>query len=139
MIDFTQICIAVITGVFTLATILIPLWLNSKMNDKQAAIVIGNAVKNSLGEMQQATEAMIQSAKIHATIPGVTPTLAVGIQYVLDHAGDEMKRFNITPEAIADKITAQVGLANIATNQAVAANSLPIVPGPLDAVPVVKS
>jgi hypothetical protein len=35
------------------------------------------------------------------------------VQYVLDHAGAEATRLNLTPIAIADKINAQIGLAKI--------------------------
>ena len=59
--------------------------------------------------------------------------MAAGVQYVLDNAGDEAARLGITQEKIASKIDAQIGLANIVTNQATAASAAPS-PAPLDPV-----
>ena len=52
--------------------------------------------------------------------------LAPGVQYVLDHAGSEAERFGLTPESIADKIVAQLGLKNMETNLAITAAATPV-------------
>ena len=98
--------------------------------------VLGQAVKNSLGAMQQASTLAAQELRPHVSIRGVPDSLTPGVQYVLDHAGPEAARFGITPAAIADKVVAQIGLAQIAANVAVAASASPKVPDPLGPVPV---
>ena len=81
--------------------------------------------------MQQASTEAALALGPHCSIRGVPDSLAPGVQYVLDHAGVEAERFGISPAAIADKVVAQIGLAQIATNQAVAASASPKVPDPL--------
>ena len=122
--DLTGIIVAVIGGVFSIAALVVGAWISSRMKDAQSAAVLGAAVKNALGAMQQAAAGVITAQHPTITIPpmpGASPQLAVGVQYVLDHAGEEAARFGVTPGAIADKINAQVGLANIASNIATAA------------------
>lgn len=120
-IDLTQILLSIIALIGTILGIVIPVWLNRKMNDKQAAATLANAIVNGVGKMQQTAVDAVTVLNPQVNIPGITPKMAAGVQYVLDHAGDEAKRFGITPEAIADKLDAKIGLVNIATNQAVAA------------------
>jgi hypothetical protein len=130
-IDLTQILITIIGGVFTIVTAVIGAWLtyivNKNINDKQAALAVSNAVKNSLGKIQQAGQALaegeVQQLHPHLNVPEY---LAPGVQYVLDHAGTEAARFNLTPEAIADKITAQLGLKNMETNLAITQAATPM-------------
>ena len=133
--DLTGIIVAVIGGVFSVATIVVGAWISSRMKDAQAASVLGAAVKNALGAMQQATQGAVTAQRPTVTLPllASVPQLAVGVQYVLDHAGAEATRFGITPIAIADKINAQIGLANIASNIATAASVGPTVT-PLTAI-----
>ena len=123
-------------GIFSIIGIVFAWWLQNHMKDQQAALTVANAVKNSLGAMQQAATAGIQAARPSIALPpGAPPQLATGLQYALDNAGDEAKRLGITPEVLAQKITAQVGLANIATNIAVAGNATSAVPAALDPTP----
>jgi hypothetical protein len=103
-------------------------------------------VTNSLGAMQQAAEGSVISGHPQILLTGVSPALGVGVQYVMDHAGDEAARFGITPASIADKINARVGLASIASNpgsrpgQAIATAASPSpTPKPLDPLPPVPS
>lgn len=135
ILDLTGIATAVIAGVFSVLAIVLPLLINARIKDSQAAATLGAAVRNSLGAMQIATEGVLTN--LHPTIalpviPGAPPQLASGVQYVLDHAGTEAARFGITPAAIADKINAQIGLDNIAANIAVAVAPLK----PVNMVPV---
>lgn len=132
-VDLTGIAVSIIGGIFTIIGIVFTAWLQSHMKDQAAAVTLGNAVKNSLGAMQQAATKAVVVMNPQARIPGLSQQGQVGLQYVLDHAGDEAKRLGITPDAIADKINAQVGLANIATNTATASSPAP---SPLPLAPV---
>jgi hypothetical protein len=133
-IDLTGIAVSAIAGIFGVVGPVFLYWLQSHMKDKQAADVLEAAVTNSLGAMQQAAEAGVESANPHILVAGVSPAIGVGVQYVMDHAGDEAGRFGITPASIADKINARVGLASIASNIATAASPAPT-PKPLDPLP----
>lgn len=129
-IDLTGIA----TAIISVAGSIFLWWLQSHMKDKQAAQVIGNAISNSIGILQQVAE---KSTTLHSvTIPGVSPALAPAVQYVLDNAGPELKRFSeITPVTIASKVEAKVGLKAIDANIAIAASPAPELPHPLDPVP----
>lgn len=124
MIDLTGIASAIIAGVFTIAAVVVPLIIQSHMKDKQAAAVVSNAVVNALGAIKQATI----EGKLPPIIPGVPPRLAEGVRYVNDHAGAEADRIGLTPELIADKISAKAGLQALAADVAVA--SAPPISGP---------
>ena len=129
--DLTGLATAVIAGVFSILAIVVPMLISAHMKDKQAAEVLGAAVRNSLGALQQASTAMVQESAPHVVLRGVPESLAPGVAYVLLHAGDEAARFGITADAIASKVAAQVGLAAIATNIAVAGSPQPLIPDPL--------
>ena len=133
-VDLTGVAVAATGGFFSVLGIVISLWLSNHIKNQTDAATISNAVKNSLGAIQQAATSQIQV--FHPQIPNVPASLAPGVQYVIDHAGDEMKRAGITPEAVASKIEAQVGLANIANNIAVSSNATPVVMEPLAPSPV---
>ena len=126
-VDLTGIACALIAGVFSILSIVLPMMINARIKDAQAADTLGTAVKNSLGALQQASIAAAKGIKpIAVSLPsGVPPELATGVQYVLDHAGPEAARFGITPEAIASKISAQIGLVSIAQSAPAAAATLP--------------
>lgn len=97
--------------------------------------MLETALGNALGKMQQATDAEIATADaLHPTINN--PLVAVGVKYALDHAGEAVERFDLTPDALADKIEARLGVKAIETNLAVAGSALPLAPAPLDPVPV---
>jgi hypothetical protein len=135
-IDLTGVLVALIGGVFSVVTLVVGAWINARMKDSAASATLGAAVKNSLGAMQRASEAAVLDAHPSVRVPGVPAELQVPVQYVLDHAGPEAARFGITPFDIAGKVDAQIGLAAIATNQAVAASPSPLVPPPLGPVPL---
>lgn len=121
-VDLTGIAVSVIGGVFTIIGIVFPVWLQAHMKDQAAAVTVANAVKNSLGAMQQAATRAVTVMNPQARIPGLSNQMQVGLQYALDHAGDEAARLGITPAALADKINAQVGLTEIASNVASASS-----------------
>jgi type II secretory pathway pseudopilin PulG len=115
MIDFTQVVIAIVGGILSIAGSVFLAWLSSHMKDQAAAATIGSAVNNALGAVQQAVDAGITTHPLQATIPGITPAAAAGVQYVLDNAGPELSRFaDVTPSSIAEKIDAKIGLAKLA-------------------------
>jgi type II secretory pathway pseudopilin PulG len=136
IIDLTELMLALVAGVFSILGPVAAYWFTQHIKDQQAADVVQNAVRNALGAMQQAAEAGIKATHPNIMLPpGTPPKLATGVQYVLDHAGGEADRLGIDTSAIADKINAQIGLKNIATNEAIAASPLPPMPKPLDPVP----
>lgn len=120
-IEWTPIIVALMGGIFSIIGMVATAIVNKNFKDAAAAATLNNAVKNSLGAIEQATDEAVRKAAPHTAIPGVTPQMAVGIQYTLDHAGAEAARFGITPAAIADKINAQIGLAKIAVAEGQAA------------------
>lgn len=134
-IDLTGICLTIVTGIFGLLSLFVKQWLDKK----QASETLGAAVRNSLGALQQAATETIIATHPSVFIPGVPAELQVPVRYVLDHAGTEMKTLNIVAPMIAEKVAAQIGLAQIAQNLAVAGSASPVVPDPLGPVPVVKS
>lgn len=133
-VDLTSVINTVIVGVVGVASTVFLAWLQSHMKDKQAAAVVSTAVQNSLGAIQQAGTAYVTSLSPQVRMPGVSPELALGVQYVLNNAGPEMQRLGITPEGVAAKIAARIGLANVQTNLAATSSATPAVAKPLDPV-----
>ena len=114
-IDLTQILITVIGGAFAIINAVFLAWLQRHMKDKAAAVTLATAISNSLGAIQQAATTGVTLSKPTVAVPaGVSPQLAIGVQYVLDHAGDEATWLGITPASIAGKIDAKQGLQTIA-------------------------
>lgn len=130
-VNLTTLLASVITGIFGILAVVIPVWVNKKINDQSAALAINNAVKNSLGALQQAAqgEAVLLNPQVH--IPNVAAPLVPAVQYVLDHVGTEMQRLGITPEAVASKVSAQIGLSAIEHNLALTASPAAEAPPPL--------
>jgi hypothetical protein len=140
MIDYTTVAAQAAVFVLSLASTVFLAWLRSHMKDKQAAAVIGAAITNAIGSVEQATVAGLKSHPLQAQIPGITPASAAGVQYVLDNATVELARYtNITPTLIASKIDAKLGLAGVAANLAVANSNTPVVPAPIGPVPVTQA
>lgn len=109
-IDFTAIILALIGGAFTIVGAIATAVINSRMKDDSSKETIRAAVQNALGAMEMATKGLVKDIKPEVQLLGVTPKMQTGVQYVLDHAGDELARFGITPAAVADKLVAQIGL-----------------------------
>lgn len=124
--DFTPIVVAVVGGIFLVISTVATAMVNSHMKDTQAAATLNAAIGNSLGAVQNAVDAGIRSHPLQATIPGITPELAAGVQYGIDHAGEEAARLGVTPAAIADKISARLGLVKMAA-------TVPVIPPTPDA------
>jgi hypothetical protein len=137
VVDLTGIACSVIAGAFSLLSVLLPLLINARIKDKQAADALCTAVRNSLGAMQQSATMAAHILHPEASISGIPVTLQPAVAYVLEHAGAEADRLGVTPERIASKVQAQIGLQEIKTNVAVASSPVPIVPDPLGPVPVV--
>lgn len=128
-LDLTGIAVTVIAGVFGIATPVALLWIQSHIKDQAAAATLAAAVKNSLGAIQQAATAGVVVASPSVSLPASTPPgIVVGVQYALDHAGDEAKRLGITQEMIASKVNAAIGLANIDATVAAKVPGAPAVP-----------
>lgn len=132
-IDLTQIIVTVVGGVFSVLGIILTAMVTKNVKDDRMRQILENALKNSLGTLQQATDDQIKKA--HFELPDVPAQLAPGVKYVLDHVPEAVERLGVTPESIAEKIDSRIGLANIQANIAIAsANNQPI-PKPLDQVP----
>lgn len=128
-VDLTGIAVAAVSGVFSILGAVLLAIVQTKIKNKQMADLLASAVKNSLGKIQQATIDQVRQAEfLHPQLP---PALAVGTQYVADHAPEALAHFGITPEAVADKIEAQIGLKEIETNIAISASATPAVVPPL--------
>lgn len=115
-VNLTEIIVSLIGLAGTCLGIWIPLYIGGKMEDKRAAEVYANAVKNSVGALVEAGKEGIRDLKPQVYIPGVPPAIQPAVQYVLDHAEEEARRVdpNLTPEKIAEKVVAQIGLTKIA-------------------------
>ncbi len=71
-IDLTGITTTVIAGIFGVLSISLPLIIQSRMKDQQAAKVLGDAVKNSLGAVQQAAQGALVPGVLRLKLPGVS-------------------------------------------------------------------
>jgi hypothetical protein len=113
-------------------------WIAKHVKDRAAANVLSKAVINSVGAAQRAAETGIRSYGTDPRVIGVPEDMRAALKYVLDHAGEEMERLNITPEAVVDKIDARIGLINVESNLATAASPAPTPPplAPVPSVPV---
>ena len=114
----------------TVAVALIPIvvaafgaWLKGHMQDQAAAAAITQALNNGLGAMQQAVQKGVTNGAVkQAGIDYVKATVPAAL--ARDPAAN-------TDALIGERLDARVGLANVATNQAIAASPLPISPAPL--------
>lgn len=133
-ISLTAIIVSLIGTAGTIIAAVAVALINQRVKDAQLALELGNAVKNAVGAVQQGTTAMVERAdpRLHGVVP---EKLVPGVQYVLDHAGEAVSRFGVTPEKVADKIVAQIGLKEIEANIAVSGSSTPALAPPLAPVP----
>lgn len=136
-VDLSPYLIALFNFILAVVGALIAAVINSKMKNQQMRDLLQSALTNALGKIQVAGDDEIEAAGLH--LPEVSPDLAVGVKYVLDHAGDAVTHFGITPEAIAEAIEARIGIQNIETNKAIAASPSPEAPSPLAPVPVTSN
>jgi hypothetical protein len=132
--DLTTVLVTVVGGIFSTLGIILTAIINKYVKDAQAREVLRNAVTNGLGILQQAAQGEVKKLDPELHLPGQLAQYAPAVQYVFDHAGDEAARFGLTPETIAEKIEAQIGLANVAHNLAVSASPAAETPRPLSPV-----
>jgi type II secretory pathway pseudopilin PulG len=129
-IDLTAVVIAVIGGVFATIRIVATYMIDKRVKDQQLREVLQAATRNALGVIQQAASGA--AVRYSPSLNGLVPShLAPGVQYVMDHAGEALRRFNITPEKVAEKIVSQAGRLEIETNIAVSGSSSPVISAPL--------
>jgi hypothetical protein len=110
--DFTPVVVAIVGGAFSVIGIVATTLINSRMKDTKDAATLTAAIGNSLGAVQNAIDAGLRSHPLQATLP-VSPSMAAGVQYVINHAGDVATRLGVSSADIADKIDARLGLAKI--------------------------
>jgi hypothetical protein len=134
-LDLTGIATAVIAGLSAILAVVIPLIMTKYMGNTAASVALKDSIANSVGAIQQAADNAIVTAKPVVTIPGVPLSLVPGVQFVLDHAGAEAARFGITPPMLADRISAQLGLAKLKVAVS-AANAAPATIVSKETVPV---
>lgn len=139
LIDLTGIAISFMAGFFGVLAVAVPSLVDRHMRRAQARDVLRHAIRSSIGALQQSGTMSGQLLAGGGDIPGVPTKLQPAVRYVMENAGAEMDLLDLTPERIAHKVLAQIGLTQIATNQAIASSAAPIVPDPLGPVPMVSA
>lgn len=122
-VDMTALINAIVMGIFSVVAAVITYVIDARMKDNTARSVLKNAIANSLGAIQKASIVAVTTAQPSVALAGIPPLVAVGVQYVLDHASDEAATLKQTPAKIAEKIIAQQGLGEIALKLASAAGT----------------
>lgn len=133
-IDLTQFAIQAIALVGTCAIAWLTKEITTHVRNQAARDVLNAALPRAVGYLQQIGEGVLSSRGLN--LPGVPASLAPAVQYMLDHAGEELDRFGISPASVADKIAAEIGQASIAANIAVNGSPSNTVVAPLAPVPV---
>ena len=137
-INFESIIIALTNQLFTIVGAVATYIINKRVRDQQLANMLSNSINYALGTVQKQVAAAGRRGDL--TITARSPEIAAGVQYVLDNAAEAVKRFEISPERIAQKIEARLGLAEIATNLAATSSpALPAMVNPLEPVPPGRS
>lgn len=132
-VDLTGIAVAAVGGFFSVLAAVLLAIIQAKIKNQQMAELLAAAVKNSLGKIQQATVDQVRQAEfLHPEMPA---RLAVGAQYVVDHAPEALAHFGITPAAVADKVEAAIGLREIENNIAISGSATTAVVPPLQPSP----
>lgn len=133
-ISFTEIIVSLISLAGVVISAIAVALINRKVQDTVLREVLSNAVKNGVGAIQQGATKMVVAAEPQLVTGLIPAKLVPGVQYVLDNAGEAVKRFGQTPEIIASKLVAQLGLGEIETNLAVSASPPPIAIPPMTPV-----
>lgn len=134
-LDLTNMLLSAIGAAFTVVGAVATWLVNTYVKDAAARSIINDALQRGLGALQQSVQQAIPTAKIAAALPAALQQYAPAVQYVLDHAGDELARLGVTPAAVAAKIEAELGLLNIKHNLALTASSAtPDAPHPMSVV-----
>lgn len=125
-IDWNQLIQTVAIAFLPIIAGVFGVWVRSHMKDQEMAAALAGAADKAVGAVQQALQ------------KGESPTQArlAGVEYVKTVAAPAVAYDPAgSTDAIIDaKVGARIGLANVATNQAVAASASPAVPAPLDPV-----
>jgi hypothetical protein len=126
-IDWNQLIQTVAIVFLPVIATVLTILLRSHMNDKTAADAISQALNNALGAMQQAVQKGLTDGAIKKA----------GVEYVKAVVPEALARDPAanTDALIGEKLDARMGVANIATNLAIAASPQPENPHPLAAVP----
>jgi hypothetical protein len=129
VIDWTPIVVAVVGGLFSVIGIVATALISSRMKNQQAATTLSNAVTNSLGAVQNAIDVGLTTHPLQTTLPaGTSPEVAAGVQYILNQAGPEMATLGVTPDLLAGKVEAQIGLSRAAAPAVAAMAPVPAKP-----------
>lgn len=133
MTDWSPVILSFSGLLFALANAYGVMWIQKHFKDQAAEATIQNAYQNALGAMQQAEQSGLASHPLQKDIPGVSPMMATGLQYMMDQASNALARKSVTTDEMVRGLDARVGVLNIKTNQATAASPAPT-PQPLAAV-----
>lgn len=128
-IDLTQIVISLINLAFPAVAAVATYLINANVKNQQMATLLSNAIQNGLGVVQQRAAATARQAGL--TIDVGSPEIKAGVDYVLDNAREAIAHFKIPNERIAQKLSAKLGLAEIATNLAATASPMPVIVEPM--------
>lgn len=139
MVDFNTLALDVIGVLATVVYAYFKAWEQSHIKDTTAATTLDNAVKNSLGVIQQAAASRLQTHPLQLTLPALSAPVAAGVQYVIDQAGPEIKRFGeITTADIAAKVLAKQGLSAIAATPTIITPGLNATVSPTPTMPSIS-
>jgi hypothetical protein len=133
-VDFSPLINSFIGFIATTGILWFSAWLSIHMKNKQAALVVDNALKNGLGAMQQAVQSGLSIHPLQVQMPWISAAMGAGIQYVVNQVPAELLRLDMSKEQVAEKLDARLGVQNIATNVATAASPGPT-PQPLSPIP----
>lgn len=111
--DYTVMVIDITPVLTEAANLLIPViagafavWLRKHLLDKWAADLVDKTLPDAVAMMQSASDGELQKLHPHIDIP--SQPVAVGVQFMLDHAGDALTRIGASdPDKIASKLIAR--------------------------------
>lgn len=96
--EAANLLIPIIAGAFAV-------WLRKHLLDKWAADIVDKTLPDAVAMMQSATDGELQKLHPHINVPS---PMAVGVQFMMDHAGDALTRLGDSdPEKIAGKLIAR--------------------------------
>lgn len=136
-VDFTQVLIAIISALFSVVGGWATYLINGHLKNQQMATLLSNAVQNGLGYLQQQATKGLNGSNLTVDVrnEALASALDEALKYVKSHAAEAINHFGVNDERIKQKLTAKLGLAEIATNLATAGSSMPILAGPLAPAP----
>lgn len=97
--EAANLIIPVVVGAFSL-------WLRKHLLDKWAADLVDKTLPDAVALMQSATDGELQKLHPHLDLP--PGSIATGVQFMVDHAGDALTRIGANnPEKIASRLIAR--------------------------------